>query len=67
MVRVRLRGLCFKLCGRGDLAEFQCLPDEYLQLLLSGPRSAFWLWPSQTGALEAGTVFTRQIRSVYAA
>ena len=36
------------------LAEFQCLPDEYLQLLLSGPRSAFWLWPSQAGALEAG-------------
>ena len=36
------------------LADFQCLPDEYLRLLLSGPRNAYWLWPSQTGALEAG-------------
>ena len=36
------------------LAEFQCLPKEYLQLLLSGSKSAFWLWPTQAGALEAG-------------
>ena len=40
------------------LAEFQCLPDAYLQLLLSGPRSTFWLWPSQIGALKAG-LFSR--------
>lgn len=36
------------------LEEFQCLPDAYLQLLLTGPKNAMWLWPSQTGALEAG-------------
>ena len=37
-----------------ELAEFQCLPKEYLDLLPSGPKSALWLWPSQTGALKAG-------------
>ena len=36
------------------LAEFQCLPKEYLQLLPSGSKSALWLWPTQAGALEAG-------------
>ena len=36
------------------LAAFQCLPEEYLQLLLSGSKTAFWLWPTQAGALEAG-------------
>ena len=36
------------------LAEFQCLPDEYLQLLLTLSRRAFYLWPGQAGALEAG-------------
>ena len=40
------------------LAEFQCLPDEYLKLLLAGADDAFWLWPSQAGALEAG-LFSR--------
>ena len=36
------------------LGKYQCLPEGYLRSLLSGPKSAFWLWPSQTGALEAG-------------
>ena len=48
----------FEVCSSNyaprRLAGFQCLPKEYLQLLLSGSKSAFWLWPSQAGALEAG-------------
>ncbi len=36
------------------LAEYHLLPDEYLELLLSSAEDAFWLWPSQAGALEAG-------------
>lgn len=52
----------YEVCGSSyaprRLAEFHCLPDEYLQLLPSGPRSVFWLWPSQEGALEAG-LFSR--------
>ena len=36
------------------LAEYRCLPSEYLRLLPSGTKNALWLWPTQVGALEAG-------------
>lgn len=47
-------GVCVSNYAPRRLSQFQCLPKEYLQLLLSGPKSAFWLWPSQAGALDAG-------------
>ena len=30
------------------------LPEDYLRLLSSGAKPAYWLWPSQMGAFEAG-------------
>ena len=30
------------------------LPYEYLRLLFSGAKPAYWLWPSQMGAFQAG-------------
>ena len=46
--------VCLSSYAPRRLANFQCLPDGYLELLLSGQRNAYWLWPSQIGALEAG-------------
>ena len=36
------------------LEEFHSVPKGYLDLLVSSPRKAQWLWPSQIGALKAG-------------
>ena len=46
--------VCVSSYAPQRLAKFQSLPEEYLELLLSSSRKAYWLWPSQDGALEAG-------------
>ena len=46
--------VCVSMYAPRYLANYKYLPDGYLALLLAGPRSTYWLWPSQMGALEAG-------------
>jgi len=36
------------------LAQFKNIPTEYLDLLIKGRRPSYYVWPSQTGALESG-------------
>ena len=52
-----LRGIydvCISNYAPSLLADEEDIPENYLELLLSGPRNTYWLWPSQIGALDSG-------------